>query len=163
MLGLLKGRHEAKDKERDRLEGRRAKRIETRHAAYTVFMAQSRTALVKLTAALTVPVSAPEDEWHDAITDARNAAEEMYDGYVDLALAGPESFAKEAERLWQRAIRAADQVETLWSRRDPEESGATVTSLFVDEDPDRLFELVEQQKKVIGLARVQLGGDVIDT
>lgn len=45
ILGLLKGRQDAADRERDRLESRRAQRITTRHAAHTVFMALSRAAI----------------------------------------------------------------------------------------------------------------------
>ncbi|MFF5278800.1 hypothetical protein [Streptomyces sp. NPDC000133] len=126
-------------------------------------MAQARVALVSLSGAIEVDVSASDSNWGAVITEAQNAAESMYDGYVELALAGPAPLAQGAELLWLRALRAANQVEMLWLRRDPADRGTTVTSLFVDEDPDRLGEFVEQQKKVIGLAREQLGGDVVDS
>ncbi|KOG81227.1 MULTISPECIES: hypothetical protein [Streptomyces] len=162
VLGLMKGRQDAADKERDRLEGRRARRIETRHTAYTAFIAQSRSAALALSAATEVKVSAADETWNDAITEALNASEEMYHGYVELALAGPPPLAQEAELLWLRAIRAANQVETLWSRRDPTDQVATVASLLGDEDPDRMGDFIQQQKKLIELAREQLGGDVVD-
>ncbi|MET9090753.1 hypothetical protein ABZX72_01545 [Streptomyces cyaneofuscatus] len=162
VLGLMKGRQDAADRERDRSEGRRSQRIETRHAAYTAFIAQSRSAVVALSGAIEVRVSASDDAWGNAITEALNASEVMYHGYVDLALAGPPSLAREAELLWLRAIRAANQVETLWARRDATDQVATVASLLGDEDPDRMGEFIEQQKKLIELAREQLGGDIVD-
>ncbi|MDQ0795556.1 hypothetical protein [Streptomyces sp. B1I3] len=126
-------------------------------------MAQSRAAAVSLSAAIEVPVSAADGDWDVAITQAQNASELMYHGYVELALAGPAALAHEAERLWRSAILAANQVETLWPRRDPSDLGATVTSLFVDEDRDHMGEFIEKQKMLIALAREQLGGDVVDS
>ncbi|MER7959701.1 hypothetical protein [Streptomyces sp. NPDC096030] len=109
-----------------------------------------------------VPVSASSAEWDEAVSEAHDNAELMYDGYVELALAGPASVAVEAERLWLRVIRAVDQAGSLWARRDPADVGAVVSSLLVDDEPDRTGQFAGQQKKLIRLAREQPGGDVAD-
>ncbi|MFJ8603372.1 hypothetical protein ACIREM_32640 [Streptomyces shenzhenensis] len=161
-LALLKGRQDAKDKSIDRAEARRTQRTEHRRETYAAFLSQARVALVAVSDAtgLLTPIS--EQAWEEACDEASTAVDGLYDVYVELALSGPPSVADAAERLWFLGHRAVDQVEGLWGRIDQDDHGRTPDSWLTDEDPQRITAFVEQQKKVIELARKQLGGDLED-
>ncbi|MFB7311878.1 hypothetical protein [Streptomyces sp. NPDC056192] len=162
LLALAKGRQEVREKGLDRAEARRSERLGHRRAAYAAFLEQSRRVLAGVSEVTDMPVSASDDDREAAWHGCGEAIDAMYGVYVAVALSGPPGFADEAEKLWWLSEQAHTRLAGVLSRREGAQSDDPIQSLFTDEDERAVLDFVAHQKRVIMLARKQLGGDEAD-
>ncbi|MET7788131.1 hypothetical protein ABZS93_16185 [Streptomyces sp900116325] len=159
LFSLLKGRQEARERQADRDEQRRQRRLDSRRTTYVAFLRELSNTQDEYNKLHEFRLPASEEDWQVAATDALSARERLFQAWVEVGMVGPAVMAAQAERVVSQATTLLEEYVDAYE----EHKGSSEEACLYDLVPGMsrvVNRLNVQRDRFLGAARVQLDGEV---
>lgn len=159
IFNLLRGRQESKERQTDRDEERRQRRLDSRRSAYVSFLSKLSDLEDEYQHLHSFQLPDTEDRWEAVAIAALAARNRLFQARIEVEMAGPAVMAAQADRVLQQATILLEEYDEAY----PAHKDRSDTATFYDLVPGMgrvINRLNVQRDRFIGAARVQLDGDV---
>jgi hypothetical protein len=159
LFTLLKGRQEARERQADREEQQRQRRLDSRRTAYIAFLKALSDAEDECHALYEFKVPGTLEAFEGAERPVIAAFNQLFQAKLEVEMAGPAVMAAQAERVLEQVMAIIEEYEGCFeSHKDHAESAELIA--LVPGHGRLANRLNVQRDRFIGAARIQLGGDV---
>jgi hypothetical protein len=158
MFTLLKGRQEARERQADREEQRRQRRLDSRRTAYVAFLMALSEVEDSYRGLYEFQVPATVDAYDTAERPTVSAFNRLFQAVLEVDMVGPAVMAAQAERVLDQARTVIEEYAGCFESHAARDQEASLISLM-DNQGRLINRLAVQRDRFIKAARVQLGGD----